>query len=609
MKLLFALLALLLLTACSHPLEISGQGDIVSSNGRHNCLLEEQPCTNLVTGDYSVTYTAQPRAGWSFDSWEGCGDQFPNCTFDVSGTQVAQYWGQVMPPLRATFSKDIPRRKVLIILDDSASMANVAYSGGEKAAYDSDATYADAGFDAANVYWSTDSSKPEPGTNHYFAASSNRCEASFTPLAEEGNIWTAAKRWQPANGSVEIVTREVCNGSRFWYWCSPDPPGWEIETGPVWVGDAAGWEDLSTSDHTPTHVECQADVLSAEEGNGPYQAAGLPNQPSSEDAPDSEAYTTGGHSNVDFGSTYYKWYSAHYLNWWYDTSTITVAKTRMEVARDVINSVITTNTSLDFGLAVFNDNSDGAPQHWPCDEGICVTNNSEGDNGGRIVHAIIENMTAADRNALAGPNGLTSTIEPGGWAPLSETFYETFRYLTGTPQMYGDKRDVTTGHHSLGVDTTLDTPAPDPRAYVGGYGDTYKSPYQSCGNTYIILLTDGFPSFDKHANAAIEALTGETCEEYPDDVLDDQGNRVFTKNCLPTLTKYMANNDLDQDSGNGYQLGITHTIGFTTDQELLKDAAQNGKGEYFTTDSRNSLMKLFEWAISGILNTRQPYCE
>ncbi|MFT5484327.1 MAG: hypothetical protein ACI9GW_002990, partial [Halieaceae bacterium] len=44
MKILFALTLLILITACSHPLEISGEGDINSSSGENDCLLEDQPC-------------------------------------------------------------------------------------------------------------------------------------------------------------------------------------------------------------------------------------------------------------------------------------------------------------------------------------------------------------------------------------------------------------------------------------------------------------------------------------------------------------------------------------------------------------------------------------
>lgn len=93
-----------LVAACSHPLEIVGEGDITSSNGVHNCLLEQQPCENYVAGDYDVTYMAQPRSGSSFVAWEGCGTQFPDCSFNIPAAIVDQLWSQTAPPLRAVFS-------------------------------------------------------------------------------------------------------------------------------------------------------------------------------------------------------------------------------------------------------------------------------------------------------------------------------------------------------------------------------------------------------------------------------------------------------------------------------------------------------------------------
>jgi len=105
MRYFLVLLLLSIATACSHPLEIIGNGDISSSTGENDCSLENQPCANTITGDYNVTYLALPRAGWIFSGWEGCGAQFPACTFNVTGSLVDQYWGQTAPSLRARFSQ------------------------------------------------------------------------------------------------------------------------------------------------------------------------------------------------------------------------------------------------------------------------------------------------------------------------------------------------------------------------------------------------------------------------------------------------------------------------------------------------------------------------
>lgn len=517
------------------------------------------------------------------------------------------------------------RPKVLLIVDDSGSMGAIAQHAGtadDKPPYDPNATYADAGFDDSRIYWSTNSSKPSAGTNNWFSATSNRCESSLVPLANEGNMTTKAKRWRPASGSMETVTQLVCNGSRFWWWCMPDPPGWIEQTSTQWVGDEAEWLSLSSSDRTPTHVDCQADVLGDEEGNV-TASDGFPFQPTDPNASDSDAYTgTAEASNISWGSTTYNWYTAHYLNWWNDDSLIPVEKTRLEVVQEVINELVNSNPSIDFGLEVFNDNGDGVTQNWcsgptnyywngygySCPSGRSWVSgpNTEGDHGGRVIHAIIEDMTVADRDAMAGDSGLINDITSNGWTPLCEATYEAYLYLAGETPVYGTMQDARNGDAWDGDDYKLDSPDDDLRAIDAGTGK-YLSPNTDCAYSYVILLTDGFPTYDTHANSAIETLTGETCDLYPEDFFDGSGQRILTKNCLPTLTKYMANNDLDDDADNGDQFGITYTIGFATDQQLLEDAALNGKGEYFTANDTESLTAAFEGAVFKILSSESSF--
>ena len=90
MKTLFAVILLIFVIGCSHPLEIVGNGDIISASGEHDCLLEDNPCTNYVIGDYDVTYTAMPRAGWIFSEWDGCGNQLK----DRKDNQPEERWNK-----------------------------------------------------------------------------------------------------------------------------------------------------------------------------------------------------------------------------------------------------------------------------------------------------------------------------------------------------------------------------------------------------------------------------------------------------------------------------------------------------------------------------------
>jgi hypothetical protein len=109
-----------LLSACKHPLEIEGQGDIIElNNGIRGCALEEYAkefprCTNNeIFQDETAIYQALPRAGWSFSHWDGsCAKDSPepNCKLEYSGAW-AELWDenypdQAGPALKAVFIED-----------------------------------------------------------------------------------------------------------------------------------------------------------------------------------------------------------------------------------------------------------------------------------------------------------------------------------------------------------------------------------------------------------------------------------------------------------------------------------------------------------------------
>ncbi len=68
---------------------------------------------------------------------------------------------------------------------------------------------------------------------------------------------------------------------------------------------------------------------------------------------------------------------------------------------------------------------------------------------------------------------------------------EAYRYLAGQSVVYGDERNPTTDLQAK--DDLAESPA-----------GTYKSPLADCASTYIILMTDGRPTYDLDANSAIE---------------------------------------------------------------------------------------------------------
>jgi len=89
---------------CHHPIDIEGNGDVLSESGARHCLLEDEPCSNLILGDYQERYQAEPREGYRFSYWLGCGTLTGNCIFDVNAQIVRQWWGATAPPLTAVFT-------------------------------------------------------------------------------------------------------------------------------------------------------------------------------------------------------------------------------------------------------------------------------------------------------------------------------------------------------------------------------------------------------------------------------------------------------------------------------------------------------------------------
>lgn len=555
------------------------------------------------------------------------------------------------------------RAKVLIAFDDSGSMSTQIEQ--QRPPYDPSESY-DVSVSSDRIYWSTNGSVPGSNSSDWFSASRNRCSSSYDPLDNNGRFTTErARRWvdssiqqgqcsnqcpagttyrnpsgpnntgcyeqttvsepvtklvyysndsnnnkcyngtiyvDPAGNNNDACYTEVTSSSPvtgYIYrrndgnnnWCPSgtthlyvDAPGgnnaydacFELVTEPeftettdwVYTGPReqvceddtvvpGSWQSLSNNAHSPTHVECRDDVSDSIDDNGSGQGAGYPQT----NVANGNEYGPNVDSSVEWGGSPYTFYTSHYMNWYHDDS-LTESRSRLDIAQEVITTIIDTNTSIDFGLLEFNYKE-----------------------GGRIAHRIIENMSGVQRDNLID---LVNQMDHAGSTPMCESMYEAYNYIAGRPVEYGNSANG--GSDSRGEYDVL------PKDSLAESGGTYISPNTDCAYTYVILITDGFPQSDTGANQRIKDITGKSCDNYE----DADGNN--TQNCLPQLTEYMANTDLDGDSDNGEQFGITYTIGFATDQELLSDAAENGKGEYYTANDAQQLTEAFQGAIVGILS-------
>lgn len=552
------------------------------------------------------------------------------------------------------------RAKVLIAFDDSGSMSTQIAQ--QRPEYDPTETY-EISVSSGRIYWSTNGSVPGENSSNWFSASQNRCSSSFDSLDDNGRFTTErARRWvdssiqqgqcsnqcpagttlrnpsgpnntgcyqelttndpvtklvyygddsgnscsngtiyvDPEGGNNDACYIEVTSSSPVtgWVyrrndgnnnWCPNgmthlyvDAPGgnnaydacFEEVTEPefnettdwVWSGPQVqvceddtvvpgSWQSLSNNAHTPTHVECRDDVSDGFTDNGSGQAAGFPQN----NVASGLEYGPVADPTVEWGGSPYTFYTSHYMNWYHDDSLVE-SRSRLDIAQEVITTIIDTNTSIDFGLLEFNYNE-----------------------GGRIAQRIIENMSVPQRDNLID---LVNDMDHAGSTPMCESMYEAYNYIAGRPVEYGNSARA--GSDSNGVYDVLDK---DDEAEHNG---VYISPNTDCAYTYIILITDGFPQNDTGANQRIKNITGKDCDRYE----DADGNN--TENCLPQLTEYMANTDLSE--GSGEQFAITYTIGFATDQQLLSDAAEKGKGEYYTANDAQQLTEAFQGAIVGILS-------
>ncbi len=117
------------------------------------------------------------------------------------------------------------------------------------------------------------------------------------------------------------------------------------------AGGSAGWKALSPGVHNPPHLECEADVINANPLNPGSAAVGYPQNTST----DGQEYGPDPDGSLNWGGTTYTFYSAHYMDYWHDTS-LREDRTRLEIAKSVVSDMVQANTAIDFGLVLFNDN-------------------------------------------------------------------------------------------------------------------------------------------------------------------------------------------------------------------------------------------------------------
>lgn len=263
-------------------------------------------------------------------------------------------------------------------------------------------------------------------------------------------------------------------------------------------------------------------------------------------------------------------------------------ESRLTSAISVALNLVENNRSLRIGLATYNpvSNSDRGP-------------------GGNIRREVLD-LNAVAANAYQGAvtqstantnyNNLRNAISAlaaEANTPLAETYYQVTRYFRGL--------------------------APSP-AYSGS-PSTFTSPIQyRCQKNYGVVLTDGLPTYDKTFPTNDPDDPNRYLPNW--DRVNNDGPNVSESNegdtlYLDDIAKFAYDIDLRKDSstpsrdltgkswdtaGFPRQNLITYTIGFTLDNQMLIDAADetHGRGKYFQTNDSAGLSAALNLALSDI---------
>jgi len=308
------------------------------------------------------------------------------------------------------------------------------------------------------------------------------------------------------------------------------------------------WQRLSNRDHSEI-IDCAADYgIHGDGGANTYPA----------DENDGGPYRSNSTNAINWNNTggVYTLYSANYLNW-INSPGVTTTQTRLQIVQNVFNNLIDSTSGINASLMRFDDRD--------------TTSN----HGGYFLLP----MQALDSSSRTTFKNAANTLTANGYTPLSETMYEAARFFRGENVKFGNSTSPGTNHSGVldPSDSTL-----------------YVSPisYQ-CQQNYIVLLTDGDPTYDSDADSDIAALpdfalTAGSCDfNSGDDCLDEMAQYLFD---------YDQRTDLDD-----IQNVTTYTIGFATNQQLLQDAANKGGGKYYTADDTIQLTTAFTQIISDIL--------
>jgi type IV pilus assembly protein PilY1 len=263
-------------------------------------------------------------------------------------------------------------------------------------------------------------------------------------------------------------------------------------------------------------------------------------------------------------------------------------ESRLTSAISVALNLVENNRALRIGLATYNpvSNTDRGPGGNIRREVLDLTAVPANAYQSAISQSTADTNYSRLRNAI-------SALEAEANTPLAETYYQVTRYFRGL--------------------------APYP-AYSGS-PSTFTSPIQyRCQKNYGVVLTDGLPTYDKTFPSNDPDDRNRYLPNW--DRVNNDGPNVNESNegdtlYLDDIAKFAYDIDLRKDSstpprdltgkswdtaGFPRQNLITYTIGFTLDNQMLIDAADesHGRGKYFQANDSAGLTAALNLALSDI---------
>ncbi|MGS4932507.1 pilus assembly protein [Aeromonas sp. 25-281] len=450
------------------------------------------------------------------------------------------------------------RPKVLLIFDNSGSMADtmdVSEPYDPAKIYPALSNDPDPGNSKKYIYFSSNSSVPAITSTARFPDSINACASSKSPLANVG--YFISQVWTYKETVVSFL-------------------GWVISR-------SYSWNSISGEKESDIKlVDCKQDIDTTNTANPyggtlstvagsvvvGYPASGSPSTPA--------AYTTNINSTFN-NNTSITLYSANYIRW-YNGPGKPVKRTRLDIAKDAVKGLVSSAPGVDFGLAIFNANS-----------------NNSNDNGGGIIRDILgseiklANGKTGEKDLLDRVDSLAASTN----TPLCETLYEAYRFFGGKAVLYGLQGSLKNSR-----DKTAESPE-----------GTYQAPYDNCSNNgYVIYITDGSPTQDTAADTSVESLVNTLSSidkaAYGTKVSYGSGNNR-PSSWLAAMAGYMKHNDVNSVMPDK-QTVTTFTIGFgdeavTGAGNLLAETARRGGGVYYPVTDASALSESLKASLLAIL--------